>query len=161
MKVLEDDGTLMIGRVMGFEGDFIEGKGRIEASAGRIRVSDISPGLDGSVLLRYHSVPYLTTSPPVALEPERREDDPVPFIRLRPPAGTSGVELELRCPVGSLATGISADHRRRFKRRHASGLRERGFLQGRGMPCQRSTPEQTSPVESIGYRTGSSGASGH
>jgi hypothetical protein len=100
VKVLEDDGSLMIGRVMGFEGDFIEGKGRIEASAGRIRVSEMSPGLDGSVLLRYHSVPYLTTSPPVALESERREDDPVPFIRLRPPAGTSAVELELRVPVG-------------------------------------------------------------
>ena len=100
VKVLDDDGALMIGRVMGFEGDFIEGQGRIEASAGRIRVSDMSPGLDGSVLLRYHSVPYLTTSPPVALESERREDDPVPFIRLRPPAGTSAVELELRFPAG-------------------------------------------------------------
>ena len=100
VKVLEDDGSLMIGRVMGFEGDFIEGKGRIEASAGRIRVREMSPGLDGSVLLRYHSVPYLTTSPPVALESERREDDPVPFIRLRPPAGTRAVELELRVPVG-------------------------------------------------------------
>ncbi len=51
-------------------------------------------------MLRYHSVPYLTTSPPVACEPEYREDDPVPFIRLRPPAGTSDVELELHFPVG-------------------------------------------------------------
>ena len=100
VKVLEDDGTFLIGRVIGFEGDFIEGGGRIEASPGRIRVRDLSPGLDGSVLLRYHSVPYLTTSPPVALEPERREDDPVPFIRLRPPAGTRTVELELRVPAG-------------------------------------------------------------
>ena len=100
VRVLDDDGTVLIGRVMGFEGDFIEGGGRIEASAGRIRVSELSPGLDGSVLLRYHFVPYLTTSPPVALELERREDDPVPFIRLRPPPGTSGVELELHIPVG-------------------------------------------------------------
>ena len=100
VKVLEDDGVILLGRVMGFEGDFIEGKGRVEASAGRIRVREMSPGLDGSVLLRYHSVPYLTTSPSVALESERRLDDPVPFIRLRPPAGTSAVELELRVPVG-------------------------------------------------------------
>ena len=100
VKVLDGDGTVLIGRVMGFDGDFIEGTGRIEASAGRIRVREMSPGLDGSVVLRYHSVPYLTTSPPVALESERREDDPVPFIRLRPPAGTSDVELELRVPVG-------------------------------------------------------------
>ena len=65
--VLEDDGTVLIGRVVGFEGDFIEGTGRVEASPGRIRVREMSPGLDGSVLLRYHSVPYLTTSPSVAL----------------------------------------------------------------------------------------------
>jgi hypothetical protein len=100
VKVLEDDGTVLIGRVIGFEGDFIEGSGRIEASAGRIRINELSPGLDGSVLLRYHSVPYLTASPRVALEPERHEEDPVPFIRMRPPAGTSSVELELHFPVG-------------------------------------------------------------
>jgi len=100
VKVLEDDGFVLIGRVVGFEGDFIEGAGRVEASAGRIRVSDLSPGLDGSVLLRYHSVPYLTTSPSVAFERECHEDDPVPFIRLRPPAGTRSVELEMRLPVG-------------------------------------------------------------
>ena len=51
-------------------------------------------------MLRYHSVPYLTTSPSVAFEPEYREDDPVPFIRLRPPPERSGVELELHFPVG-------------------------------------------------------------
>ena len=49
VKVLEDDGTVLIGRVVGFEGDFIEGRGRVEASPGRIRVHDLSPGLDGSV----------------------------------------------------------------------------------------------------------------
>jgi hypothetical protein len=84
--------------VVGFEGDFIEGAGRVEASAGRIRVHDLSPGLDGSVLLRYHSVPYLKASPSVAIKPEYREDDPVPFIRLRPPAGTRSVELEIKLP---------------------------------------------------------------
>ena len=100
IKVLEDDGTVLIGRVLGFEGDFIEGGGRIEASPGRIQVREMSPGLDGSVLLRYHSVPYLKTSPSVAIEREWHEDDPVPFIRLRPPAGTRSVELETRWPVG-------------------------------------------------------------
>ena len=98
IKVLVDDGYVLIGRVMGFEGDFIEGGGRVEASPGRIRVSDLSPGLDGSVLLRYHSVPYLKASPSVALEAEKREDDPVPFIRLRPPAGTRSVDLEIKLP---------------------------------------------------------------
>jgi hypothetical protein len=100
VRVIEDDGTVMIGRIMGFPGDFIEGKGRIEAEAGRIRIRELTPGLDGSVLLRYHSVPYLTTSPSVACEPEYHEEDPVPFIRLRPTAGTSGIDLEIHFPVG-------------------------------------------------------------
>ena len=92
--------TMLIGRVDGFEGDFIEG-GRVEAAPGRLRFRDLTPGLDGSVVLRYHSVPYLRARPAVAIdEPEYREDDPVPFIRLRPPAGTSDVELELHCRSG-------------------------------------------------------------
>ena len=87
-----------MGESWDFEGDFIEGEGRVEASPGEFAFSDLSPGLDGSVLLRYHSVPYLKASPSVALEPEYREDDPVPFIRLRPPAGTRSVELEIKLP---------------------------------------------------------------
>ena len=85
VQVLEDDGTIMFRRIVEFAGDFIEGNGRVEATAGRIHVAEASPGLDGTVLLRYHFVPYLTTSPSVACEPEYREDDPVPFIRFRPP----------------------------------------------------------------------------
>jgi hypothetical protein len=100
VQVLEDDGTIIFGRIVGFEGDFIEGSGRVEAMPGRIRVGEVSPGLDGNVLLRYHFVPYLTTSPSVACEPEYREDDPVPFIRFRPPGGANGVEFELHLPVG-------------------------------------------------------------
>jgi hypothetical protein len=100
VQVLDDDGTIIFGRIVGFEGDFIEGSGRVEAMPGRIRVGEVSPGLDGNVLLRYHFVPYLTTSPSVACEPEYREDDPVPFIRFRPPGGANGVEFELHLPVG-------------------------------------------------------------
>jgi hypothetical protein len=66
--------------------------------AGQIRVQGMSPGLDGTVVLRYHSVPYLRAQSPVDCEREYREDDPVPFIRLRPPPGTRDVELELRFP---------------------------------------------------------------
>jgi hypothetical protein len=100
VEVLEDDGTVMLGRIVGFEGDFIEGTGQVEALPGRIRVGQVSPGLDGTALLRYHFVPFLTTSPTVACEPEYREDDPVPFIRFRPPGGASVVEFELHLPVG-------------------------------------------------------------
>ena len=98
IQVLEDDGTLLIGRVIGFGGDTIRGQATVEARPGRIRVRDLSPGLDGSVVLRYHFVPCLTTRPPVACEPEYLEEDPVPFIRLRPPPGIRDVELELVLP---------------------------------------------------------------
>ncbi len=100
VRVLEDDGTLLMGQVLGFGGDFIEGSGKVVAEWGRIRVSGLSPGLDGSVVLRYHSVPCLTTQPTVACEPDYRDDDPVPFIRLRPPPGTSEVELKMQFPFG-------------------------------------------------------------
>jgi len=100
VQVLADDQTVLIGRILGSGGDFIEGSGRLESAAGRIRVREMSPGLDGSVVLRYHFVPYLATRPKVVCEPEYREDDPVPFIRLRPPPGTSDVELTLQLPVG-------------------------------------------------------------
>jgi hypothetical protein len=100
VRVLEEDGPLLIGRIVGFEGAFIEGSGRVVAEAGKIHLRELTPGLDGSVVLRYHSVPCLTTRPKVACEPEYREDDPVPFIRLRPPPGMSEVELEMHFPFG-------------------------------------------------------------
>ena len=98
IQILEDDGTILIGRVIGFGGDTIRGQAKVQAEPGRIRVRDLSPGLDGSVVLRYHFVPWLTTRPPVACEPEYLEEDPVPFIRLRPPPEIRDVELELVLP---------------------------------------------------------------
>jgi hypothetical protein len=98
IRILDDDGTLLIGRVIGFGGDTIRGTARVEAGPGRIRVSEISPDLDGSIVLRYHFVPCLTTRPLVACEPESHEEDPVPFIRLRPPPGTRDVELKMVFP---------------------------------------------------------------
>ena len=98
IQIKDDDGTLLIGRVVGFGGDTIRGGAKVEAEPGRIRVREMSPGLDGSVVLRYHSVPCLTTRPSVACEPEYLEEDPVPFLRLRPSAGIRDVELELVLP---------------------------------------------------------------
>jgi hypothetical protein len=100
IRVLEDDQVVLLGRVIGFEGRFLEGSGRVEADAGVLRLRELTPGLDGTVVLRYHSVPYLRARPAVAIEQEYREDDPVPFIRLRPPPGTSDVELSMHLPVG-------------------------------------------------------------
>ncbi len=61
-------------------------------------VSRAEGGVDGSVVLRYHSVPCLRADPAVAWEPVLLEGDPVPFIKLRPPPG--GVRFELRFPPG-------------------------------------------------------------
>jgi hypothetical protein len=100
VQVLADDQTVLIGRILGSEGRVSGGSARLESAAGRVRVRELSPGLDGSVVLRYHFVPYLATSPTVACEPEYQADDPVPLVRLRPPPGTSDVELKLRLPIG-------------------------------------------------------------
>ena len=100
VHIVEDDGTVMFGRVVGFEGAFLEGTGRVEAKAGALRLHGLTPGLDGTVVLRYHFVPCLRARPGVAIEQEYREDDPVPFIRLRPTPGTSDVELKLHLPIG-------------------------------------------------------------
>jgi hypothetical protein len=89
---------MLVGRVVGFGGDLIRGSGKVEVEPGRIRVRDLAPDLDGSVVLRYHSVPCLTTRPLVACESEYLEEDPVPFIRLRPPPGTREIELRMRFP---------------------------------------------------------------
>ena len=99
VQVRDDDGTVLIGRVLGFEGDAIEGSARVTAEPGRLRVREMSPGVDGSVLLRYHSVPSLRARPAVPLEHRFEEGDPVPFIRLRPPPGVSEVELEMVGPL--------------------------------------------------------------
>jgi hypothetical protein len=99
VRVIDDDGTLLFGRIVGFEGATIEGKAEVEAEPGRLRVRNMEAGLDGTVVLRYHSVPCLRTVPPVAWEPVFMEEDPVPFIRLRPSPGN--VTLELRFPPGA------------------------------------------------------------
>ena len=98
ITILDDDGALLIGRVLGFGGDAIEGRATVTAEAGRLRVRDLTPGVDGSIVLRYHSVPCLRARPPVPLELRQEEGDPVPFIGLRPPSGTREVELEMVAP---------------------------------------------------------------
>jgi hypothetical protein len=98
VRILDDDGSLLFGRVIGFEGWFISGSGEVEAEPGRIRLRNLTPDLDGAVVLRYHSVPGLVTQPSVASEPDHREDDPVPFLRLRPTAGAKEVVIDLHIP---------------------------------------------------------------
>jgi hypothetical protein len=98
VKILDDDGTVLIGRIERFGGAFLTGSGTVEATPGRIRIRDWTPGLDGSLVLRYHTVPGLVTRPQVACEPETREGDPVPFIRLRPRPEMRDIEVEQHVP---------------------------------------------------------------
>ncbi len=96
IDVVEDDGMLLLGRVKGFEGDAIVGTAEVAAEPGRLDVQGAVPGVDGTVVLRYHSVPCLRTRPEVAWDSVYLESDPVPFIRLRPPL--ERVRLELKFP---------------------------------------------------------------
>jgi len=98
VQVLEDDGTLFLGKVLGFGGETLVGTAKVEATPGRLHVRELSPGLDGSVVLRYHFVPSLRARPPVPIEPQFAEADPVPLIGLRPSSGTDEVELEMVPP---------------------------------------------------------------
>jgi hypothetical protein len=98
IRVVEDDGVFLLGRVLGYEGDTIQGSAQVTAEPGRLRVREMSPGVDGTLVLRYHSVPGLRARPPVPLELRLEEGDPVPFIGLRPPPGTPEVELEMTSP---------------------------------------------------------------
>ena len=82
VDVVADDHTLLIGRIKGFEGAAVSGTAEVEARPGRLTVRRASGGVDGSVVLRYHSVPCLRADPPVAWESVFLEDDPVPFIKM-------------------------------------------------------------------------------
>jgi hypothetical protein len=95
ISILDDDGLVLFGRVTGFEGGTIEGTATVEAEPGRINVRDAIPGKDGAIVLRYHHSPLLRTIPSVPMDSVYLEEDPVPFIRLRPPPG-GAVSLEIQ-----------------------------------------------------------------
>ena len=84
IRIVENDGSMIVGRVLGYEGATIVGKAEVTAGPNRIEVKDAVAGDDGLVVLRYHAVPHLKSEPEVAWEPVFLEDDPVPFIGFRP-----------------------------------------------------------------------------
>jgi hypothetical protein len=93
IEVVADDGVLLLARVRGFEGDAIVGTAEVTAEAGRLVVERATAGVDGTVVLRYHSVPCLRSREPVTRDSVYLEQDPVPFIRLKPPLGRVTLEL--------------------------------------------------------------------
>jgi hypothetical protein len=96
VEVLADDGLLLLGKVKGFEGDAIMGTAKVKAEPGRLVVEHPSAGVDGTVVLRYHSQPCLRSPEPVGWDVVYLEEDPVPFIRLKPPLGRVTLELGFR-----------------------------------------------------------------
>jgi hypothetical protein len=95
VEVLADDGLLLLGKVKGFEGDAIVGTAEVTAETGRLVVKHATAGVDGTVVLRYHSQPCLRAHEPVSWDAVYLERDPVPFIRLKPPLGRVTLELGL------------------------------------------------------------------
>jgi hypothetical protein len=83
-QIVEERGSLLLGRVVGYGGDAIRGIAEVHAEPGTLRVRALSGDLDGLAVLRYHFVPCLRSTPSVPLVPVYLEDDPVPFIGIRP-----------------------------------------------------------------------------
>ena len=98
IEIRADGGSVILGRVIGFEGAAIEGRADVVASPGKLVVTKAEGGLDGTVVLRYHSVPCLRSDPHVEWESVYLEDDPVPFIKLRPPPGGGPVTFGMKFP---------------------------------------------------------------
>lgn len=98
IRMLGEDGPVVLGRVLGFEGATIEGRLSVEARPGRLIVRRPAAELDGSAVLRYHFAPFLKAVPPVPIRPVPLEGDPVPFIGVTLPPGIDEVELKLDLP---------------------------------------------------------------
>ena len=106
-----------------------------------LRLRELTPGLDGSVVLRYHSVPYLRARPPSRLNRNTGKT-----TRFR--SFVCG-HLPGRATSSSSFISRSGVSRQRVRQEpiflvgpdaFPEGLRRGHFLHGRGKPCQRSTP---------------------
>ena len=97
IRVIADDGVIVFGRVLGFEGATIQGSADVEASTNRLVVRNAVPDSTGLVVLRYHATPCLVVDPPLPIEPIYREQDPVPFIGLRP-TGSEPITIRMALP---------------------------------------------------------------
>ena len=97
VRPLAVDDDLFFGRVVGFEGATSRGQATVEATPNRLVVRDLKPDADGLVVLRYHVAPCLVADPPTPIEPITLEQDPVPFIGLRP-TGPGPITLRMVLP---------------------------------------------------------------
>jgi hypothetical protein len=89
--------TVIFGKIGGSPGKFVRGRGRIRAEPGRLIIDEaIADELDGLVVLSYHNVPRLRSTPPLRIESVKLGDDPVGFIGFRPPRGRFVLEMDFR-----------------------------------------------------------------
>jgi hypothetical protein len=109
VRVLDDDGAVLFGRVVGFEGFAVTGgTAKVEAGPGRLAVRVEPAEVDGRVVLRYHFAPRLAvTKGRARIEPVLMDGDPVPMIGARAEPGTSFV-IEMRWPLPGARNGPTA-----------------------------------------------------
>ena len=161
IQILDDDGTLLIGRVVGFGGDAIRGQAKVEAEPGPASGPRHVPRT-----LTDRSCCGITPSR-VSRPVRRSHASRSSWRRIRslssacdhhPGCATSSWRWP--SPAGREPPGPGRSTSTVRTSRRETESRERGLLQGRGMPCQRSTPDSASSAAAIGSRAGSSGRSG-
>jgi hypothetical protein len=70
---------------------FFQGDGKVEASLGRLIVSDVK---GGEIILKYHWVEGLAATPPARVVPITLFDDPIPFIKVMNPPREFTLSIE-------------------------------------------------------------------
>jgi len=100
VKVVSHRENILIGRVDGYPGPAIRGQAKVVAEPGRLTVSEMRPGLDRLVVLRYHVVPGMRCRPDMPIVAVLQADDPVPFVALKPGPGQTEAVLDIGFPPG-------------------------------------------------------------
>jgi len=70
---------------------FVEGEGKVDASAGRLELGDLK---GREIVLKYHWVQGLNALPPVKIVPIQLGDDPIPFIKLIDPSSSVVLQIQ-------------------------------------------------------------------
>ena len=79
---------LLFARILVNPGPVLRGKAEVKTSPGVIQVNEAQADeLDGLVVLRYHLLPRVRSTPPIPIKPVELPGDPVPFIGFEPVSG--------------------------------------------------------------------------
>ena len=97
-EIVAERSPILVVKLRGFEGDAIRGSAEVRASAGRLVVTPALDDVDEPIVLRYHSVPGLRSTPPGLLRAVEMPGDPVPFIGLQGSDGPVTIEWDAPPP---------------------------------------------------------------